>query len=161
VQVLLNEIIPDVTASAQWPQFLARPAPSSPATYFHPLSTFAGMTMKHHLLALALLAAPAMARAQSSSPATYEFLTVVETQAQQDVLAKVLFASAFQGKTEVQLEHLPGMVSAAKYVNTFRHNLELVNQQLELVTAAGWELVQASSSTVLGEHEYLFRRLKK
>ena len=115
--------------------------------------------MKHLLLALAIIAGPT-AFAQST-PTTYEFLTVAELQAQQDGLAKLQFAPAFQSKTEIQLERLPGLISPSKYMNVYRHNLEVVNQQLEAVTAAGWELVHVSSSPALSGHEFLFRRPKK
>ncbi|MBH8567321.1 hypothetical protein KB206_00380 [Microvirga sp. STS02] len=116
--------------------------------------------MKHLLLAFAILAGPA-AFAQSVPATAYEFLTVAELQAQQDGLAKLQFAPAFQGKTEIQLERLPGTISAAKYMGAYRHNMEVVNQQLEAVTAAGWELVHVSSSPVMSGHEFLFRRPKK
>jgi hypothetical protein len=117
--------------------------------------------MKPILLALVLCWAPAFAFAQSAPVGAYEFLTVAEIQAQQDSFAKVLFAPAFDGKTEVQLVRLPGSAASAKYVATYRQNLELVNQYLAAVTAAGWELVQVSTGTVASGHEYLFRRLKK
>ncbi|NVO32292.1 hypothetical protein [Hymenobacter lapidiphilus] len=117
--------------------------------------------MKTTLLALALCGAPAFAFAQSAPVAAYEFLTVAELK--QDSDAKLLFAPAFDGKTEVQLARLPGATTnnRAKFVATYRQNLELVNQHLAAVTAAGWELVQASPGTAASGHEYLFRRLKK
>ena len=110
-----------------------------------------------YLLALALLPTfPALA--QTTAPNTYEFLTVVESQAQQSSFAKILFAPAFQGKTEQQLQDLPGTAAGGKYIATYRQNLEAVNQQLETVTAAGWELVHVSSTD--RGHDYLFRRRK-
>ncbi|MGI4867580.1 MAG: hypothetical protein ACRYFZ_26910 [Janthinobacterium lividum] len=113
--------------------------------------------MKHLLLALALLLAiPALA--QTTAPTTYEFLTVVESQSQQGSFAKILFAPAFQGKTELPLQELPGTAAGGKYIATYRQNIETVNQQLETVTSAGWELVHTSS--IDRGHTYLFRRRK-
>jgi hypothetical protein len=119
--------------------------------------------MKTILLALALCGAPAFAFAQSAPVAAYEFLTVAALHAQQASDAKLLFAPTFAGKTEVPLARLPGGTTGAraKYVATYRHNLELVNQHLAAVSAAGWELVQVSPGTAASGHEYLFRRLKK
>ena len=116
--------------------------------------------MKHLLLAVALLVSvPTFA--QSAPTGTDEFLTLAESQSQQGSFAKIMFAPAFQGKTELALESLPGTISAAKYMNTYRQNLEVVNQQLEAVTAAGWELVTVSPSTLDHGQQYLFRRPRK
>ncbi len=116
--------------------------------------------MKHLLLAVALLVSvPAFA--QSAPTGAYEFMTLSENQSQQGSFAKILFAPAFQGKTEIALENLPGTIAPAKYMNTYLQNKELVNQQLEAITAAGWELVYVSSNTLNSGHEYLFRRPKK
>lgn len=109
----------------------------------------------HLLLAVCLLLGrPAQAQ---TTPMTYEFLTVMEEESGMGNTAKILFAPAFQGKTEVQLAPL-GNVSAVKNQATRRQNVELLNQQLEAVTAAGWELVHVSTNG--GAHEYLFRRRK-
>lgn len=119
--------------------------------------TFA--SMKHLLLILAFLCTfPVLA--QTTTPATYEFLTVLEAESQASSFAKMIFAPAFQGKSEIALEGLPGALSS-KYWPTYQRNLQVVNQQLEAVTAAGWELVHVSSSAASSGHEYLFRRLKK
>lgn len=117
--------------------------------------------MKLLLATLALLAAPAGAFAQTAPVVGYEFLTVAELQNQNQNFATLVFAPAFGGKAELPLARLPGGVNGAKYVATYRQNLELVNQQLAAVTAAGWELVQASTGTLNAGHEYLFRRPKK
>ena len=116
--------------------------------------------MKHLLLAAALLVS-ASTFAQSAPAGAYEFLTLAESQSQQGGFAKIIFAPAFQDKTEIALESLPGSISAAKYMNTYRKNLEVVNQQLEAITAAGWELLHVSATTLNPGHEYLFRRPKK
>jgi hypothetical protein len=116
--------------------------------------------MKHFLFAAALfMSVPAFA--QSAPTGAYEFLTLAESQSQQGSFAKIMFAPAFQGKTELVLESLPGTISGAKYMNTYRQNLEVVNQQLEAITAAGWELVNVSTSSLDHGHQYLFRRPKK
>ena len=58
--------------------------------------------MKHLLLAAALLVSvPTFA--QAAPAGTYEFLTLVEVQSQQGSFANILFAPAFQGKTEMAL----------------------------------------------------------
>jgi len=118
--------------------------------------------MKRFLVATALLAAPAGAFAQAVPAAGYEFLTVAELQNQNQAFATLVFAPAFAGQTARPLAPLPGGLNGAKYVATYRHNLELVTQTLAAVTAAGWELVLASAGTPQsGGHEYLFRRPKK
>jgi len=83
--------------------------------------------MKHLLLALALLAAPTGARAQTAPGAGYEFLSVVELQNQNQGFAALVFAPAFAGKTELPLTPLPAGFSGTKYVATYRQNLEIVN----------------------------------
>jgi hypothetical protein len=115
--------------------------------------------MKRLLLACALLSAPLASFAQAASPIAYEFLTLLESESQQNSFAKIMFAPAFQGKTEIQLEGLPGTASGNKFMTIHRQNLEVVNQQLEAITAAGWELVHVSADD--RAREYLFRRLKK
>lgn len=115
--------------------------------------------MKHLLLVCALLSAPLISSAQATPPTIYEFLTLLESESQQNSFAKIMFAPAFQGKTEIQLENLTSTGSGNKYMATHRQNVEVVNQQLEAVTAAGWELVHVSADD--RAREYLFRRLKK
>ena len=117
--------------------------------------------MKRLLVFLTLFAAPAGVFAQTVPVGGYEFLTVAELQSPSQPFATLVFAPAFGAKTELPLTPLPGGLNSAKYVATYRQNLELVNQQLAAVTAAGWELVQASTGTFNSGHEYLFRRPKK
>lgn len=114
--------------------------------------------MKYLLVTLALLAAPAGVFAQTAPVGGYEFLSVAELQNQNQGFAALVFVPAFAGKTDLPLAPLPSGFSGAKYVATYRQNLELVNQQLAAVTAAGWELVQVSTTITLGGHLYLFRR---
>lgn len=121
--------------------------------------------MKTHLLLAAglLLAGPALGQVSSvASPttSTYEFLTVVEMEAPISRAARLLFAPSFQGKTQVSLEEVTG--SADKIALAYQRNLVTLNQQLEAITAAGWELVGVTTSSVFvgSNHEYLFRRRK-
>jgi hypothetical protein len=113
--------------------------------------------MNYFLLAWALLGASLACRAQAVPPVTYEFLTLLESESSNSGLAKILFAPAFQGKTEVPLESLPNPL-AKNYIVAYRQNVETVNRQLEAITAAGWELVHVSTDE--RAHEYLFRRRK-
>ena len=116
--------------------------------------------MKYLLITLVLLAAPASAGAQTAPVAGYEFLSVMELQNPNQGLAALVFAPAFAGKTDLPLAPLPNGFSGTKYVATYRQNLELVTQQLAAVTAAGWELVQVSTTILQGGHLYLFRHPK-
>jgi hypothetical protein len=113
--------------------------------------------MKLLLLALAFLFSfPALAQ---TAPA-YEFLTLAVAESGSSKLSQLTFAPSFQGKTQLQLEETPA--SFEKSVQAHQRNLVVVNQQLEALTAAGWELVQAFSSDTGGIHEreFLFRRRK-
>ena len=116
--------------------------------------------MKYLLITLALLAAPASAGARTAPVAGYEFLSVVELQNPNQGFAALVFAPAFAGKTDLPLAPLPSAFSGAKHVATYRQNLELVNQPLAAVTAAGWKLVQVSTTIIQDGHLYLFRRPK-
>lgn len=115
--------------------------------------------MKNLLLG-GLLAVSLGARAQTSPPPTYEFLTLEAVESANDKLSKITFSPSFQGKTQLPLEELSA--SFDKTALAHQHNLVTVNQQLEALTAAGWELVQVATSTVLAINgrDYLFRRRK-
>lgn len=91
-------------------------------------------------------------------PPVYEFLTVLDSESQAKNMAKIVFAPPFQGKSEIQLEVLPGTISG-KYMSIHQQNLQVVNQQLSDLTAAGWELVHVSGDG--GETYYLFRKVKR
>jgi hypothetical protein len=106
------------------------------------------------LASVLLLNRPALAQ---TTPITYEFLTLAARESSVGTLSQITFAPAFQGKTQLQLEETPA--SFAKSVPAHQRNLVMVNQQLEALTAAGWELVQAFSTDSQGR-EYLFRRRK-
>ncbi|MDO7884292.1 hypothetical protein [Hymenobacter cheonanensis] len=115
--------------------------------------------MKRLLLALPLLTVAFSSHSQTAQPTAYEFLTVVEHETQYYKRAKIVFAPAFQGKSELGLESLPSS-NSEKFPITLGKNLEVVNSQLEALTVAGWELVHVSSEAVSSSHEYLFRRRK-
>ena len=91
-------------------------------------------------------------------------MAVVESQSRFKELSKMIFAPAFQSKTEAPLETLPGNLST-KYWPAYQRNLETVAQQLGAISAAGWELVEGSANpegaSNQSGHRYLFRRLKK
>jgi hypothetical protein len=106
------------------------------------------------LASVLLLSSPALAQ---TTPTTYEFLTLAARESSVGTLSQITFAPAFQGKTQLQLEELPA--SFAKSVPAHQHNLVTINQQLEALTAAGWELVQVFGPESQGR-EYLFRRRK-
>jgi hypothetical protein len=110
-----------------------------------------------YLLFVGCLLVTSAARAQTAPPPSYEFLTVLEYETQYHKLARLVFAPAFQGKSEIELESLPG-TNSDKYTAIHGKNLELINKQLEALTVAGWELVHVSSDD--RGHEYLFRRRK-
>lgn len=113
--------------------------------------------MKYLLLALAC-SFPALAQITPGS--AYEFLTVAVAESGSSKLSQITFAPSFQGKTQLQLEEIPA--SFEKTVQTHQRNLVVVNQQLEALTVAGCELVQAlgTDSGGIHEREYLFRRRK-
>ena len=115
--------------------------------------------MKYQLFALLLLTIAFTSHAQTVQPTAYEFLTVIEHETQYYNKAKIVFAPAFQGKSVLGLETLPAS-NSDKHLVTLGRNLEVVNRQLEAITAAGWELVHVSSEAVSSSHEYLFRRRK-
>jgi hypothetical protein len=111
--------------------------------------------------AFLLLGTPA-AFAQVPAPHGYDFLTLTSMESSTKSVAKILITPAFQGKTEIQLEDFGGF-SAEKNLGKLQHNIELVNQQLTELTAAGWELVQAypfTSVPGLFTTRYLFRKAK-
>ncbi|WP_139361881.1 hypothetical protein [Hymenobacter sp. CRA2] len=112
--------------------------------------------MKALLITAGLLLSGATASFAQTAPA-YEFMTVLESESQMGGQAKIIFAPAFQGKSEMPLEELPGGVSN-KYHTVLRKNMEVVNQQLSGITVAGWELVHVSTDRM--GTQYLFRKAK-
>jgi hypothetical protein len=94
----------------------------------------------------------------------YDFLTVTTIEAPTKKMAKLLFAPAFNGRTEIQLESI-GALSAASLLEQLRHNNELLAQSLGELSAAGWELLQVSPAPFVGDKavtttRYLFRKAK-
>lgn len=85
-------------------------------------------------------------------------MTIVEVQSSSRNASLIILAPAFQGKTDIPLDVLPGALST-KYWPTYQHNLEVVTQQLQAATAAGWELISNTAHT--SGQNYLFRRAKK
>ena len=118
--------------------------------------------MKHLLFSLALLGLPVLSFAQSATPVAYEFLTMIESESRFESDAKLLFAPDFQGKSEMKLQELT--LSPLKNSDAYRHNVQVVNQQLAAATAEGWELVSCFGSDVAsstGGARYLLRRAKR
>lgn len=119
--------------------------------------------MKYLLLSFGLLCAPVLAFAQATTPVAYEFLTLIESESRASSDAKLLFAPDFQGKGEIKLEELEGP-AAMKNSAVYRRNVQVVNQQLALASAEGWELVSFSPSGGVSnniETRYLLRRAKR
>ena len=123
--------------------------------------------MKYLLCLLALMVggrAGAQAPAPvAAKPAAYEFLTFIESESRNGSEAKLLFAPDFHGQAELKLEELEGPVPM-KNSAVYRRNVQLVNQQLAVASAEGWELVGFSASngiTLGGETRYLLRRVKR
>jgi hypothetical protein len=98
------------------------------------------------------------AQAQSSTAKGYQFLTVTAFESQVKVLSKIIVVPAFEGKSEIQLEDFGGF-STSKNVEKLERNTLLINQELEALTTAGWELVQVYTIGTLTTR-YLFRKAK-
>lgn len=112
------------------------------------------------LLVAVLIGLAPTAQAQAAPPA-YQFLTVITLESGAKVLSKVIFSPAFQGKSEVDLEAFSGF-STTKNLEKSQRNALLINQQLEALTASGWELVHVYPIPETGTitTRYLFRKAK-
>jgi hypothetical protein len=101
------------------------------------------------------------ARAQTGPPRTYEFLTMTTFESQAKVLSHIYMTPAFQGKSDIQLEDFGG-ISASKNMDKLQRNTTVINQQLEAITAAGWELTFVYTITETGTigTRYLFKKAK-
>ncbi|WP_156176270.1 hypothetical protein [Hymenobacter terrenus] len=101
------------------------------------------------------------AHAQTSSPKVYEFMTMNTLESQSKSLSHILLAPDFQGKSDIQLEAFGGF-STSKNLEKYKGNSLLITQQLEALTAAGWELVHVYpvSDTGVFTTRYLFRKAK-
>jgi hypothetical protein len=113
------------------------------------------------LVAILLLGITRSISAQTAPPPAYEFLTVTTFESQIKVLARIVIAPAFAGKSEIQLEDFGGF-SAAKNLDKLQRNTLLINQQLSDITSAGWELahVYPVAETGVLITRYLFRKVK-
>ena len=80
--------------------------------------------------------------AQAIAPAGYTFLTMTSSESQVRAYARIFIVPAFQGKSEIQLEYSDGF-SGGRNMERLQRNTQLVNQQLEALTVAGWELVRS------------------
>lgn len=94
----------------------------------------------------------------------YDFLLVTTIEASTRKMAKLLFAPAFQGRTEIQLESI-GSLSSASLLEQLRQNNEVVAQTLGELSAAGWELIQVATAPFTGDRDvtttrYLLRKAK-
>jgi hypothetical protein len=114
--------------------------------------------MKAFLLAAGLLCSAGHAQAQAAPLPAYEFLTVVDNESIVKRASKLVFAPAFQGRSEIQLAELPNPGSE-KDLATYQQNQQLVVQQLGELTTAGWELVHVSYGQE--RNQYLFRKVKR
>lgn len=111
-----------------------------------------------------LLSSPPTA-AQTALPAAstavhgYDFLTMTTSEGTK-AFSCILFAPAFQGKTEIPLVTI-GTLSSDKYKELILENMQRINSQLSALTEAGWELVQVYTPTYLANARcYLFRKAK-
>jgi len=115
------------------------------------------------LLSASLLHSP-LACAQVVVPAAtathgYDFLTMTAAEGAKG-LSFILFAPAFQGKTDIPLEAI-NVVGTEKYKERIRQNGQLINEQLSALTLAGWELVSIyTTATLTNSRCYLFRKAK-
>jgi hypothetical protein len=94
----------------------------------------------------------------------YSFMTVTTIEAPTKNMAKLLFAPAFNGQTEIQLDAV-GAFSTAAILEQLRHNNETISQNLSELSAAGWELIQVAPTPLSVDKSvvttrYLLRKAK-
>lgn len=121
------------------------------------------------VLGLSLLLAagsqPAAAQLLAATHAqTYDFLTVTTIEAPTRNMAKLLFAPAFNGRTEIALESISGF-TASTLLGQLRKNNEVLAQTLSELSVAGWELIQVAPTPFMGDKSvtttrYLLRKAK-
>jgi hypothetical protein len=114
--------------------------------------------MKSFLFAAVLMCCAELVQGQMAPVLAYEFLTIVDSESVVKPQAKLFFAPAFQGRSEIPLAELPNPASA-KYLPTYQQNQQIVVHQLGELTAAGWELVHVSYGQE--RNQYLFRKAKR
>jgi hypothetical protein len=115
------------------------------------------------------LALGSQSAAAQMLPATnaqkHSFMTLTSIEAPTRKMAKLLFAPAFNGRTETQLESV-GALSAATVLEQVRRNNETLAQTLGELSAAGWELIQVSPAPLIADKDvattrYLLRKAKE
>ena len=129
------------------------------------MRAFLRFSILSSVLLSACLLPSSIARAQVVAPAAttathgYDFLTMTTSEGAKG-LSFILFAPAFQGKTDVPLETI-NMIGTEKYKERLRQNAQLINEQLSALTVAGWELVSVYPTATLNNGRcYLFRKAK-
>lgn len=134
-----------------------------PDTFSRPFSQFVFRSRLLLLIGLYLGFASTVQGQVATPPRTYEFMTVSTFESSAKSLARILIAPAFQGKSDIQLEEFSlNSLYNTKNQEKFQRNTLVVNQLLESITAAGWELAHVYH---FAEHEiegtrYLFRKAK-
>jgi hypothetical protein len=93
-----------------------------------------------------------------------DFMTLTSIEAPTKKMAKLLFAPAFNGRTEIQLESV-GAFSTATILEQLRQNNETLTKALGELSAAGWELIQVSPAPLTVDKDvvttrYLLRKAK-
>jgi len=115
------------------------------------------------LLALGSHAATAqMLPATNGQPV--DFMTLTSIEAPTKKMAKLLFAPAFDGRTEVQLASV-GAFSSATILEQLRQNNETLTKTLGELSVAGWELIQVSPAPLTADKgvittRYLLRKAR-
>ena len=115
------------------------------------------------LLVLSSYAASAqMLPATNGQPV--DFMTLTSIEAPTKKMAKLLFAPAFNGRTEVQLASV-GAFSTATILEQLRQNNETLTKTLGELSVAGWELIQVSPAPLTVDKDvvttrYLLRKAK-
>ena len=110
-------------------------------------------------LALLLLASrPAAAQLLpvASSTQVFDFMTLTALDSPLKNMARLLFAPAFNGRSEVQLEDIGALPGTR--LEHLRHNNELLSQTLGELSAAGWELIEVHSAPFIADKDILTTR---
>ena len=116
-------------------------------------------------LLLAAASPPAMAQLLPAAHAqTFDFLTVTTIESQTRNMAKLLFAPAYGGRSEISLEPVSSF-TAVSLLEQLRRNNEILAQTLSELSAAGWELIQVETAPFIGDKtvtttRYLLRKAK-
>jgi hypothetical protein len=100
----------------------------------------------------------------SANAQKHDFMTLTSIEAPTKKMAKLLFAPAFNGHTEIQLRTV-GALSSNAVLEQLRQNNETLTQTLGELSAAGWELIQVSPAPLAFDKDvattrYLLRKAK-